>query len=53
MLTQEHKEHRKQVCQHLLNQTEAEGDSFLNRIITGDETWCHHYEPQSKPQSME
>jgi len=53
MLTQEHKEHRMQVCQELLNQYEAEGDSFLDRIITGDETWCHHYEPESKRQSME
>ena len=48
MLTQEHKEHRMQVCQDLLNQYEAEGDSFLDRIITGDETWCHHYKPESK-----
>jgi hypothetical protein len=33
MLTQEHKEHRMQVCQDLLNQYEAEGDIFL------DERW--------------
>ena len=26
---------------------------FLDRIITGDETWVHHYEPESKRQSME
>ena len=45
MLTQEHNEHRMQVCQELLNQYEDEGDSFLDHIITGDETWCHHYEP--------
>ena len=53
MLMQEHKEHRMQVCQDLLNQYEAEGDSFLDRIITGDEKWCHHYELESKRQSME
>jgi len=53
MLTQEHKEHRMQVCQDLLNQYEGEGDSFLDCIITDDETWCHHYEPESKQQSME
>ena len=53
MLTQVHIEHRMQVCQDLLNQYEAEDDSFLDRIITGDETWCHHYEPESKRQSME
>ena len=48
MLTQEHKEHHVQVCQDLLNQYEAVDDSFLDRIIPGDETWCHHYEPESK-----
>ena len=53
MLTQEHKEHCMQVCQDLLNQYGAESDSFLNGIITGDETWCHHYELESKWQSME
>jgi len=53
MLTQEHKELRMQNCQDLLNQYEAEGDSFLDRIITGDEKWCHHYEPESRRQSME
>jgi len=52
MLTQEHKEHRMQVCRDLLNQYEAEGDSFLDRITTSDEMWCHHYEPESKRQSM-
>ena len=53
MLTQEHKEYRMQVCQDLLNQYEAEGDSFLDHIITGDETWCQHYEPESNWQTME
>jgi len=52
-LIQERKENRMQVCQKLLNQYEAEGDGFLDRIITGDETWCHHYEPESKRPSME
>jgi hypothetical protein len=35
-----------QISQDLLNHCEAEGDSFLDRIITGDETWCHHYKPK-------
>jgi hypothetical protein len=38
MLTQEHKDHWMQVCQDLLNHYEAEGDSFLDRIISGDKT---------------
>jgi histone-lysine N-methyltransferase SETMAR len=28
-------------------------EKFLSRIITGDETWVHHYEPKTKRQSME
>jgi hypothetical protein len=27
--------------------------SFLDHIITSDETWCHHYKQESKRQSME
>jgi hypothetical protein len=28
-------------------------EEFLSRIVIGDETWVHHYEPESKRQSME
>jgi hypothetical protein len=28
-------------------------EEFLGRIVTGDETWVHHYEPESERQSME
>ena len=42
-----------QICQDLLNQNEAEGDSFLDHTITGDEMWYPCYEPETKWQSME
>ena len=29
------------------------GGAFLSRIVTGDETWAHHYEHETKRQSME
>jgi hypothetical protein len=32
---------------------EAEGDDFLSTIVTDDETWIHHFEPETKRQSME
>jgi hypothetical protein len=25
-----------------------EGEDMLNRIVTGDESWVHHYQPESK-----
>lgn len=36
--TQEQKEHCMEVCQDLLNGYEAEVDTFLDCIMTGDET---------------
>jgi histone-lysine N-methyltransferase SETMAR len=51
--TDVHKEHRKTVCSELLERFENEGDNFLTRIVTGDETWLHYYEPETKRQSME
>jgi hypothetical protein len=41
------------ICSHLLEQYNREGHNFLNRIITGDETWIHHYEPETKWQSIQ
>jgi histone-lysine N-methyltransferase SETMAR len=37
----------------LFERYDKEGDSFLRRIITGDETWIHQFEPESKRQSMQ
>lgn len=52
-LTQLHKQTRLDICKKHLDRYGNEGDNFLDRIITGDETWIHHYEPESKRQSME
>ena len=53
MLTPEQKDHRVVVSQELSKRYEAEGDAFFDQIVTGDETWCHYYEPEAKQQSME
>jgi hypothetical protein len=29
----------------------AEGNNFLDRVITGDESWCFQYNPETKRQS--
>jgi hypothetical protein len=38
--------------QHLLRYAD-EGEDMLNRIVTGDEPWVHHYQHQSKRASMQ
>ena len=52
-LTTEHRRQRKAICSELLENFDAEGEAFLSQIVTGDETWVHHYEPETKRQSME
>jgi histone-lysine N-methyltransferase SETMAR len=36
-----------------LTRYHADGDTFLNQIVTGDETWVSHFTPMSKHQSCE
>jgi hypothetical protein len=52
-LMDEHKRMRLDVCSHHLAHYHEEGDNFLQRIITGDETWVHHYQPETKQKSMQ
>jgi len=47
-LTAELKERRVDACQDLLKRFEAEGNGFLGRIVTGDETWVHYHQPETK-----
>jgi hypothetical protein len=37
--------------QHLLQYTDEE--DMLNRIVTGDKSWVHHYQPESKHASIQ
>ena len=52
-LTEVHEQTRVDICQKHLDLYGNERDIILGRIITGDETWIHHYEPESKRQNME
>jgi len=52
MLTQEEKQRCMQVCQDLSNQYKAEGDSFLDCIISSGKKLCHYYKLELKQQSM-
>jgi histone-lysine N-methyltransferase SETMAR len=52
-LTPELKQRRIDACQELLRRFETEGGGFLSRIVTGDETWVHYHEPETKRASKE
>ena len=51
LLVPEQKTVRVQICTELQQRLSDEGDSFLNKVITCDETWFHFFEPKSKQQS--
>ena len=51
-LTDAHKESRMALSLAHLSRYNVEGNQFLNRIVTGDETWVHYVTPESKRDSM-
>ena len=52
-LTAELKERRVDACQEHFRLFEAEGDGFLVRIVTRDETWVQYHQPETKQASKE
>ena len=48
LLKDNEKECRVQCSEEFLTHYDAEGDIFLDRIITMDETWLHHFDPETK-----
>ena len=51
MLTESQKKQGIECCRRQAERFEREGDEFLRRIITVDETWISLYEPETKEQS--
>ena len=51
MLSECQKAQRVESCQRFVQRFEPEGEDFLSRIVTADETWISLYEPESKEQS--
>jgi len=48
MLTPLQKQQRVECSREFLDLCGDNKDEVLNRIVTGDETWVHYYEPESK-----
>ena len=51
MLTPEKKK-RVEICE-LLKRYREEGDQFLLNIVTGNESWIHHFDPEEEQLSMQ
>ena len=53
MLTAEIMHVRMQTSDRNLELYRADPDKFLRRYVTMDETWAHHFDPETKQQSMQ
>jgi histone-lysine N-methyltransferase SETMAR len=53
ILTPQHKMQRMGLALQHLNRYHDEGHNMLARIVTGDESWVHHYQPETKHVSMQ
>ena len=53
MLTEEHRLKRQASALDFLTRYSEEGDNFLSRVVTADETWVPYATPESKQQSKE
>ena len=51
MMSECQKTQRVESCRRFVQRFEREGEDFLSRIVTADETWNSLYEPESKEQS--
>jgi histone-lysine N-methyltransferase SETMAR len=52
MLTPEMKKNRLE-CSDLNLTLMRQDPNFFSRVVTGDETWVHHYDPETKQESMQ
>lgn len=53
LLTPLQKQNRMDISEQCLARFRANPDEFLRRFITTDETWVHHYTPETKEQSKQ
>ncbi|KAL0831014.1 hypothetical protein ABMA28_001900 [Loxostege sticticalis] len=52
MLTEENKKRRLEISKRNLEMLTSDPDEFCHRVVTMDETWVHHFDPETKRQSM-
>ena len=47
LLSEDQRANRLDVCLEMKDQLKTDPD-FLSKIITGDESWCYRYDPETK-----
>ena len=52
-LNMQDRQQRVESSQELLEVYNANPEDFHTRLVTGDETWLHHWDPDSKKESMQ
>lgn len=53
LLTPAEMQKRTETSDQILSRYDADSAGFLSRLVTGDETWVHHFDPESKHESMQ
>ena len=53
MLSEDQKRSRLNISRYLLSRYEDDPEEFMNQVVNQDETWIHHFDPESKMQNMQ
>ena len=53
MLTNDQKRTQLYISRYLLSHYEDDPGNFIERVVTQDEEWVHHFDPESKMQSKQ
>ena len=53
MLTDDQKQTELNISRYLLSLYKDDPGDFINQNVTKDETWVHHFDPESKMQSKQ
>ena len=53
MLTDDQKRTRLDVSRYILSRYEDDPGDFIEQVVTQDETWAHHFDPEAKMQSKQ
>lgn len=53
LLTTQQLQEREKTCKDLLSLHDPDPSHFFNQLVTGDESWFHFFEPETKQQSSQ